>query len=101
MARFRTVASATGTLRPSHDARNNRPTETARRSVSKERRSLIRRSKRGGLETAPPWSFDSKKFKTSPKIAERGLCENIVAFDRGMPAIDPVEQSRAPQISSP
>src|SRR6266446_1574085 len=45
------------------------------------------------------WRLKSKKFQTWSEIAKRGFCENIVAFDRGMPAIDWVEQFNATQVS--
>src|SRR5258707_9490250 len=63
MARLGTVTSATRTFRLSYDAGNNRAPETTRRSVAKERRSLVRRPKRGGLETAPLGSLDSDEVQ--------------------------------------
>src|SRR6266478_3318470 len=45
------------------------------------------------------WRLKSKKFQTWSEIAKRGLCENIVAFDRSMPAIDRVKQFNATQVS--
>src|SRR6266576_2855369 len=53
MARLGTVTRATRTFRLSHDAGNNRAPETTRRSVAKERRSLVRHPKKGELGTAP------------------------------------------------
>src|SRR4030095_2698681 len=44
-------------------------------------------------------SLKSKKFQTWSEIAKRGFCENIVAFDRSMPAIDRMQQFHATQVS--
>ena len=41
----------------------------------------------------------SKKFQAWSKIAKRGFCENIVTFDRSMPAVDRVKQFNATQVS--
>src|SRR6266513_1913827 len=41
----------------------------------------------------------SKKFQNWSEIAKRGFCENIVAFDRSMPAINRVKQFNAAQVS--
>jgi len=41
---------------------------------------------------------DSKKFQTWSKVAKGGFRKNIVAFGRGMPAVDYVEQFDAAQI---
>src|SRR4029077_11330698 len=54
MARLGPVTRATRTFRLSHDAGDNRALETTRRFVVKERRSLVRRSRKGGVETASP-----------------------------------------------
>lgn len=44
--------------------------------------SLVRLISRIGLSR-----LDPKKFQTWSEIAKRVFCENIVAFDRSMPAI--------------
>src|SRR5712672_2043309 len=80
MARLGTVTRATRTFRLSHDAGNNRAPETTRRSVAKERRSLVRVLK--GTDWKPPLleSFDSKEVQLSFKSLNAASASALCPF---------------------
>src|SRR2546428_12758211 len=105
MAWLRAPAGAERTLGLPHVPHHNRAIEGAR---------IIAASRAGcedlDFEQATPASTegsrsvrrsrvsDSKKFQTWSKVAKGGFRKNIVAFGRGMPAVDYVEQFDAAQI---
>src|SRR5215470_15503790 len=92
------IARATGTFRLPYDARDDRTPQRARRFVSKEQRSPVRRFKRAGIGSGPSWSIDPEKFQTRSKIIERRFCKGVVSHSGRVPAIDGVNHFHTTQI---